>query len=158
MILKYLFFVLLIFSLSSFADTIYVNANALTGKHNGSSWSSAYSSLPPALARAVKGDEIWVAAGQYQPGPAGNRSFSFQLNDSIALYGGFTGNEVSRTLRNWDRNLTILSGDLAGNDSTGINMEDNAFHVLKGANGAVLDGFTITGGNADSTGWGWMMQ
>ena len=49
--------------------------------------------------------------------------------------------------------MTILSGDLQGNDQWGnLNLNENSYHVVTGpADGlpALLDGVTITGGNAD---------
>ena len=45
---------------------IHVKADA-TGANNGSSWTDAFGDLQTALARAISGDEIWVAAGSYKP-------------------------------------------------------------------------------------------
>ncbi len=50
--------------------------------------------------------------------------------------------------REWNKYPTILSGDI--NQPGDIN--DNSYHVVVGADNAVLDGFTITGGNADGSG------
>jgi hypothetical protein len=68
--------------------------------------------------------------------------------------------ETNREARDFRANLTYLSGDLLGNDAA-VNFEtdgtnaasrlDNAYHVLTGANGALLDGFVIVGGYAN---WG----
>jgi hypothetical protein len=69
------------------------------------------------------------------------------LQDGVAVLGGFAGTETLVTQRNPASNVTILSGEIgaAGN-------ADNAYHVVRAASltsTAVLDGFTITGGNAD---------
>ncbi|MBK7938735.1 MAG: hypothetical protein IPJ82_17340 [Lewinellaceae bacterium] len=48
------------------AQTIYVKSNA-SGANNGSSWADAFTSLDAALAAAVPGNQIWVAAGTYKP-------------------------------------------------------------------------------------------
>ena len=70
----------------------------------------------------------------------------------LALYGGFTGIESSLSERNHSTNETILSGDLAQDDGLGLeNNSENTYHVLTGSgtdSTAVLDGFTIQGGNA----------
>jgi hypothetical protein len=42
-----------------------------------------------------------------------------------------------------------LSGDLSANDVGFTNNAENVYHVVTGANGASLDGFTISGGNAN---------
>ncbi|GAB4162924.1 MAG: hypothetical protein Fur005_21990 [Roseiflexaceae bacterium] len=65
----------------------------------------------------------------------------------MAVYGGFAGNESQRAARNWNTHPTILSGD----SGTGGQPNDNAYHVVVGANGATLDGFTIRDGNADGS-------
>jgi hypothetical protein len=78
----------------------------------------------------------------------------------VALYGGFAGNETSRDQRDWKHNITILSGDIDGNDitengvitTTAYITGENSYHVVTGSgtgHTAILDGFTITGGQAN---------
>lgn len=135
------------------ATVVYVKADA-AGANNGTSWIDAFTHLSPALTAAVAGDEIWVAAGIYRPaGPGGDRAATFQLKDGVGVFGGFAGNEASRDSRNSTANPTILSGDLNGDDGPGFsNNAENSYHVVTGSGTgatAVLDGFTIRGGNAN---------
>ncbi|MBI1293414.1 PKD domain-containing protein [bacterium] len=144
---------------------IYVDADA-TGANNGTSWANAYTSLQDALADASSGDQIWVAEGVYYPdqgdGQTDNaRNSTFQLKNGVALYGGFAGTESSLDQRNWEANVTVLSGDLDGNDTvdaTGVVIDTanltggNAYHVVTGSgtdDTARLDGFTVTAGLAN---------
>ena len=123
---------------------VYVDGSA-TGANAGSSWTNAFTNLEDALTGA--GDEIWAAGGTYVPGA--NRSDSFVLVEAVALYGGFAGGETERGARDWAANPTILSGDIGTAGDPG----DNSYHVLRGANltsATILDGFTISGGNANS--------
>ena len=117
------------------------------------------------MAVASSGDEIWVGEGVYTPdlgpGQADNDPTStFALKSGVALYGGFAGTETVREQRDWDEHLTVLSGDIDGNDSTdpagvvtttaGIT-GTNSYHVVTGSGvteTAKLDGFTITAGQA----------
>lgn len=135
------------------ADVIYVQADA-GGARSGGSWSDAFDDLQAALSAAHFGDEVWVAAGTYTPtGANGDRTIAFNLKDGVEIYGGFDGTESRRVQRNWASNITILSGDLNGNDQPPfLNNQENSYHVLDGGgatNEGVLDGFTVTGGNAD---------
>jgi parallel beta-helix repeat protein/predicted outer membrane repeat protein len=138
---------------------IYVDADA-TGAHNGTSWADAFTDLQPALDAAVSGDQIWVAEGTYLPTheftPGNPRSVSFQMKNGVAIYGGFTGVETSLSERDWVINLTILSCDLSGDDGPDFtNNAENCYHVFYHPDGtnldnsAILDGFTISGGNAN---------
>ncbi len=111
-----------------------------SGDASCSSWANACT-LQTALALAEATDEIWVQAGIYKPGSA--RTGSFALKNGVALYGGFVGTESNRDDRNWVTNETILSGDIDG---------DNSYHVVTSSgvdSTAILDGFTITAGQAD---------
>ncbi|MCE9616096.1 MAG: DUF1565 domain-containing protein [Lentisphaerae bacterium] len=107
------------------SGVLFVDATA-NGQQNGRTWADAYSSLHTALAQATTNDAIWVAAGIYSPGP-------FQLRTNIAVYGGFTADMSTLAARNWHANVTELEG---------------GGPVVRGANGARLDGFSLSGGNA----------
>ncbi len=140
------------------AGTCYVDASA-SGAGIGISWANAFTSLQDALAAAVSGDEIWVAEGTYYPDESNgvavdtdDRNATFQLISGIALYGGFAGGETAIEQRDIVANPAILSGDLQQNDGPDFtNNGDNACHVVNTSgtdNTALLDGFTITAGNA----------
>jgi predicted outer membrane repeat protein len=121
----------------------YADAGA-AGLNDGSSWANAYTNLQSALG-ASPCTEVWVKAGTYKPGTV--RTATFQLKNLVALYGGFAGTETLLSQRNWQTNLTILSGDIGVVNDT----SDNSYHVVTGVTGATLDGFTITGGNANGS-------
>lgn len=143
---------------SDTAPRRYVNA-AATGANTGTSWADAYTSLTDALAEAampsVHISEIWVAAGTYKPaGPGGDRNKTFSLPNRVKLYGGFAGNEANLDQRDPAANVSILTGDLNGDDQPtdhATQRGDNSYHVVTSTNtdaGTLLDGFTIAGGNA----------
>jgi len=123
---------------------LYVNASA-SGLNNGSSWANAFTNLQTAISQAGLGDEIWVAQGVYYPGT--NPTNSFQCPAWASLLGGFAGGETLPSQRNWNAHPTVLSGDIG---APGDN-SDNVYNVVQGASQAVLDGFTVTGGNANGT-------
>ncbi len=141
---------------TAIADVVFVN-HAATGASNGQSWANAFTSLQAALAAATPGDQIWVAKGMYKPAPPGGaRDAAFALKSGVEVYGGFVGNETSLSQRDPVTNITILSGDLNGNDLPGFaNTSENSLHVLTALSvdaGAMLDGFTVSGGNANFAG------
>lgn len=140
----------------------YVNVNA-AGANTGLSWENAFTKLQDAIDSADEGYEIWVAKGTYKPDrivneipPVSNsgnevneRFFHFSLKDKVAVIGGFAGNETEKDLRDWVKNKTVLSGDL---DNSGDLSSGDAYNVMLNINifeDAVLNGFIITGGNAD---------
>ncbi len=129
----------------------YVHASA-TGANNGTGWADAYTDLQSALAAAIAGDQIWVATGTYKPAAPGNQTASFTLKSGVAIYGGFAGGETALEQRDWHAHVAILNGDLSGDDGLDFsNNGENSYHVVIGATGATLDGFTVTGGNASDT-------
>jgi parallel beta-helix repeat protein len=145
---------------------IYVDADA-PGADNGTSWEDAFLDLQDALDEAGTGDQIWVAEGTYRPtvehggeeyGMSDDRFRSFQLENGVAIYGGFdpTVGHDTWLERDWQNHVTTLSGDLDGNDGPNFaNNDENCFHVFYHADdvaldsSAILDGFIIRGGNAD---------
>jgi parallel beta-helix repeat protein len=137
------------------AGVIHVDAGLASGANDGSSWASAFQGqdgLQAALAVAQPGDRIFVAQGLYRPSATGLRTDSFRMASGVEIYGGFTGGETDPAQRPpLGTAPSVLTGDLAGNDGTGV-VTDNAYHVVRGAGAdasAVLDGFTITSGNAN---------
>lgn len=139
-----------------------------SGGSDGAAWSASMD-LQTALGTSAC-DEIWVAAGVYFPTEGADREAAFEINRPLFLYGGFAGDEGRREERDADANLTVLSGDIDGNDLTddaGISREaldvlgDNSFNVVRiggdelgNGNGnytpenTVIDGFTLTGGSS----------
>lgn len=137
----------------------HVDADAPGPVHDGRTWATAMLTLQDALAAAASGDEVLVAEGVYKPdqgggAAAGSREATFMLKPGVTIRGGFPGYGLPQPdARNPAAYVTILSGDLKGDDRWGnLNLQDNSYHVVTGpADGlpAVLDGITITGGNAD---------
>ncbi|MCF8244171.1 MAG: T9SS type A sorting domain-containing protein [Saprospiraceae bacterium] len=133
----------------------FVNQNA-NGNNDGTSWADAFTDLQDALAAVEEGGEIWVAEGTYLPG--GNPNATFLIDKNIQLYGGFAGTECNLSERDVELYPTVLSGDLNGNDVLDdfvTGRGDNVMTVVTvGDNlteAAVIDGFTISNGQADGT-------
>ena len=174
-LLLFLIFSAAMSSSAAAGTIIHVDKDAALGG-DGTTWGTAYKYLQDGLAAATSGDEIWVAEGIYYPDEdeGGNvtdndRNASFNFKDSVEIFGGFAGSETSRDERDWETNLTVLSGDIDKNDSGKVSgvlqshsgiTGDNSYHVVLASNIdlALLDGFAITGGDADygngSTGGG----
>ncbi|WP_440121414.1 PKD domain-containing protein [Tenacibaculum sp. Ill] len=152
-------------------NILYVNKNVSGGDGSGDSWTNAVPELADALLWArtqhdadnnwLQNDslQVFVAKGVYKPlynaadgnyTTNGNRDNAFVMVNNVQLYGGFAGSEVNLSDRDLSLagNATVLSGDIGGlND-----LSDNVYHVVVDAGNvgaALLDGFTITGGNAN---------
>ncbi|WP_020607009.1 T9SS type A sorting domain-containing protein [Spirosoma spitsbergense] len=157
-------FLLLLCSLTATAQTIrYVSTTGTnTNPATATSWATSTTNLQGAIAASSATDQVWVKAGTYKPttttGPA-SRTISFAMKAGVAIYGGFAGTETTlnqRPVQNLTTgtsqpSATTLSGDIG----TLGNNTDNSYHVISNPTGltttAILDGFVITGGNANGT-------
>ena len=170
----------LCFSLGMMAQSkIYYVSPVATGNRDGSSWANA-TTLADALNNAVAGDQIWVQGFEpvtkdelYIVPQEG-----FTVKSGVQLYGGFAGTETKLTDRvtlgkpYQLKYRSVLSGDLQNDDKVdnvdlifpaNTTRSDNTTHVLtlnmkptqtSGNNNTyptVVNGFTITGGQADGT-------
>ena len=124
---------------------IYVNQNGGSDETEGTTWAKSKATLQAGLDKAEQqgGCDVWVAKGVYKPTTGGVRSISIMLRKNIRVFGGFLGNETAFEQRDFKANETTLSGDI------GVvgNATDNSYFVVTAAQGATLDGFTVTGGS-----------
>lgn len=134
-----------------------------TGTNDGSSWENAYTDLTVAINATAEGDQLWVAAGTYNPdGTLALSDAYFRFPHDLEMYGGFAGTETILSERDWFANEIILSGDHNDDDDPddpSVNKSDNSFHVMwltdTITNATTIDGFSIKFGNTggvDSTG------
>ncbi|MHC4992524.1 MAG: hypothetical protein ACYTGC_16250, partial [Planctomycetota bacterium] len=153
--------VMLIATTAQAGGVLYVDDDApLLG--DGMTWNTAYRFLQDALADAAGGGvvEIHVATGTYwpdrdeaNPGGTGDRGATFQLLDGVKLMGGYAGlgaeNPDERDVEAYE---TTLSGDLLDDEQNGGTNAENSYNVTTASGtgpSAVLEGFTITAGNAN---------
>jgi hypothetical protein len=147
------------------AQILYVDDDAPLGG-DGLSWDTPFKYLQDALYTAAgdpKITEIRVAQGTYKPDQdeagnvtPGDREATFQLISAVALQGGYAGiTEPDPDWRDIDLYVTILSGDLAGNDGPDFeDYDENSCHIVTAigtVDTGVFDGVTLTAGNADGS-------
>jgi hypothetical protein len=109
----------------------YVRANAPAGG-DWTSGASACSSIGAALVESSSGDEVWIQSGLYLE--------AITLEPGVSLYGGFAGHENDIEDRDFRANISVIN-------ASGLNRS-----VASGADEAILDGLTLTGGNTTSGG------
>ena len=157
--------------LPSSAQTIRRVTVGGAGNRSGSNWANASQLQAALMASTTPGDQIWIAAGTYKP-HASDRTATFSIPAGVLVYGGFAGTEAddfdpatndtrTRNAEGALTNVTILSGDLLGDDGTrpardatqvvmdayDATRDDNSNTVvtITGEN-VTLDGLTITAG------------
>lgn len=168
----------LCFSLGMMAQSkIYYVSPVATGNRDGSSWANATTLADALDNKAQAGDQIWVQGFETVTAATQLYEGSFTVKSGVQLYGGFAGTETKLTDRvtlgkpYQLKYRSVLSGDVDNNDVVDdVNLifpanttrSDNAPHVLtlnmapqpSGNNNTyptVVNGFTITGGQADGT-------
>ena len=142
-------------------SSLHVDQN-VSASGDGATWATAFKTLDEALSIAhccANVSAIYVAAGTYKPTkkPYNNcaqitnfnpRHVTFHIPDGLTLKGGYP---AGGGVQNVADNPTILSGDIG---MVGVSA-DNAYHVVlavapnSGGIGVTIDGFFITGGNAN---------
>lgn len=105
---------------------------------SSSGWGYSFSSLQEVMSR-LKGKtdpaEIWITQGTITL-PVNANGFGYEMKKKVSLYGDFEGNEIVRDpLKTYFPDNTIIEINKPGK-------------VLKGADGTVLCGFKIRGGEA----------
>jgi hypothetical protein len=129
---------------------VYVDAGSTASSPGGSGWDDAFPSLGTGLAIAcaaiaidddVTTGEVWVAEGAYYA-YVSNRTDTFQLCPGLGVYGGFAGTESILEERDLDAHTSMLSGAAS---------PSGVYHVVTGADDALLDGFLVVRGQADAS-------
>lgn len=127
--------------------TIRVDGTSTAATPDGLTWATAYPTVQAGVNRAVAlgGGQVWVAAGTYTNG--GGTGAVLTYSSILSVLGGFDGwrggmgaQETSVTARDPLAHVTKLDG-----------LTTATHVVLMNMAGGVLDGFTITQGNATST-------
>jgi hypothetical protein len=124
--------------------TVYVDSMA-NGANNGSSWQNAFTQLQSALSIAAKGcvDTIKVAKGTYypiNPPPVANTNDKcFYMYDNLTLLGGYSSGGGQRNASQYP---SVLNG---------TNSITKHVVIIADKQNVLLDGFTITGGDADGS-------
>lgn len=154
------------FSPTDSGCTIFVDLETQAHHPDGRSWETAFESVQQGIDAASwaarydtsRSCSVFVAKGTYQI-YRWSRYDTVQMRPFVHVYGGFESGDE------WDdrdvlENETVLDG--TGADDYGScwgwwwHQESDVYHVVTGADHSTLDGFTITGGNANSHGrWGW---
>lgn len=108
---------------------IHVSPNG-SDANDGLIWEKAKHTIQAAIDTVSnQGGEVWVAAGTYYE--------LLSMKPYVYLYGGFTGNELSRNERNWQKNKTVLDGSEKG---TVVSFYNCGYKVSN------IDGFIIRNG------------
>ncbi|RRA99931.1 right-handed parallel beta-helix repeat-containing protein [Larkinella rosea] len=131
-----------------FVSTTGTNGNPATA----TSWATATSDLQGAINSLTAGGEVWVAGGTYKPTTGTDREIYFRMKNNVAIYGGFVGTEANRSERPPINLTTPSSTTLSGDIGTVGDPADNSYHVISNSSitsTGILDGFVITGGNAN---------
>lgn len=125
---------------------LYVSESG-SGLQDGSSWANAMPGTQLQLAintaASCGGGQVLVAQGLYKPTSTTDRTTSFSILSGVTVRGGYAADGTPGTRTAFPSSST-LTGVLTGGN--------RSYHVVQFKEvsvGTTLDGFVITGGNAD---------
>ena len=130
----------------------YVDVNQTSTAPDGLTFATAFSRVQDGIDAAkntvdttdsLSRCHVWVAKGTYYIHET-LRTNTVLLKPGVYLFGGFSGAENRLTERDHIKNETILDGHKSAGSP------DQVYHVVTGSGDTLLDGFTITGGKADT--------
>lgn len=162
--------IIMLVSLQPVRATEYcVDYRQTTNAPDGLDWDTAYPDLRVALEELnlQPFDLVKVAIGSYRPaGVDGDQTMSFVLVNGVTIQGGYNGLSDAFNPNGWalDPALTILSGDLNGDDDDGdpfdqAARENNSYNVIKAGDGSspvsqltIITNVTIRDGHGSGSG------
>ncbi len=135
---------------------VYVDANASGIIQDGTSWATAYTSLRLAYMASNDPAQLWVADGTYKVTDASNQAEFIDIKPGRSIYGGFEGTETVLESRDPLVNLTVITGDIAGNDTSVVSeaneasFSENSNFLIQArgnafATNTFVDGITLEG-------------
>ena len=119
--------------LDAAATVYYVDATRPNDAGTGLTWGTAKKTIQAGINAGSGSDQVWVKLGTYPE--------TVTLRSGVSLYGGFAGTETLLSQRNWTTNVTTINATTVS----------PRYHVvtMDGVTNARLDGFWVTGGNAN---------
>ncbi len=129
---------------------LYVDGSVATSG-DGTSWATALRTVQEGidlvhcgvLAGGCEQGQVWVKEGTYYV-YEGCEWDAVRLRQGVAVYGGFAGDETELAARDFVAHETVLDGRDALDSPTTV------YHVVHGADEAMLDGFTVQFGAANA--------
>ena len=109
--------------------------------YDGTSWDSAFLTLPDAMVAASSGDIVYVKAGDYGPPASGP---VLTMKTGVSIFGSFAGTETSLS----DRADPFISNNWTTLDG------NNSRRVVLGASFTTLDGLKVFDGTTSNKGAG----
>ena len=130
---------------------IYIDRDIIGGDRSADSWENACESFYDVSSlHYYPGDYIYIAEGAYDiwlTTPNINRSSSFVSKPFGVCEGGYAGFGHADP---YERDIKLYETTITGNYQNLNNVPDKSLHVVKLSSFSVLDGITISGGNANS--------
>ena len=134
-----------------FCARYYVDINSTSLNPDGSSWSSAFSTIEDALNvfnnDGSSSNELWISGGHYYASSNKSRDSCYSFKSRIQMLGGFIGTENNIDDREYPLSDTIIDGDI------GIigDVKDNCYHIIQlndSSRGSYFNGIIFENGYA----------